>query len=171
MKTSARVYVIDANILIQAHRLYYAFPICPGFWDFLLEQHQAGRIVSIDRVRAEIHDGDALHEWVKSEAPLSLFKTTEDPAVIAKFAKLVAGVQGNAEYLPAAKDEFARVADGWLVAYAQANAGHVVVTMEERADGSKKRIPLPNVCLDQGVRYMDTYTMLKELGAKFVLGS
>ena len=87
MSTSAPVYVLDANVLIQAHRLYYAFPICPGFWDCLLQHHQAGRILSIDKVRAQ----------------------------------------------------------------------------------ARNRVPLPNVCLQFGIPYIDTFTMLKELGGRFVL--
>jgi hypothetical protein len=73
MSTPPSVYVIDANVLMQAHRLYYAFPICPGFWDFLLQQYQDGHIVSVDKVRAEIDPGDALFQWVQSSAPPALF--------------------------------------------------------------------------------------------------
>jgi hypothetical protein len=169
MSTPPPIYIIDANVLMQAHRLYYAFPICPGFWDFLLQQHQAGRIISLDRVHAEIDPGDALHRWVKSSAPSTLFASTQDAGVGQNFGNLAAWVQGNAQFTQTAKDEFARVADGWLVAYALAHPNHVVVTMEERADGAKKRVPLPNVCLQFGVRYTDTFTMIKELGGRFVL--
>lgn len=109
------IYIIDANVLMQAHRLYYAFPICPGFWDFLLQQHQAGRIISLDRVHAEIDPGDALHRWVQSTAPRTLFTSTRDAGVGRNFGNLAAWVQGNAQFTQAAKDEFARVADGWLV--------------------------------------------------------
>ena len=163
------VYVIDANVLMQAHRLYYAFPICPGFWDFLLQQYRAGRIVSVDKVRAEIDPGDALFRWVHSSVPPALFASTQGPAVGNNFAALAGWVQSQGQFTQAATDEFARVADGWLVAYAQAHPDHVVVTMEERADHAKKKVPLPNVCLHFGVRYTDTFTMLKELGGRFVL--
>lgn len=163
------IYIIDANVLMQAHRLYYAFPICPGFWDFLLHRHQAGRLISLDRVHAEIDPGDALHRWVRSTAPATLFASTQDAEVGRNFGALAAWVQGNGQFTQAAKDEFARVPDGWLVAYAQARPDHIVVTMEDRADGAKKKVPLPNVCLQCGVRYTDTFTMVKELGGRFVL--
>jgi Domain of unknown function (DUF4411) len=169
MSNPPPIYIIDANVLMQAHRLYYAFPICPGFWDFLVQQHQGGRIISLDRVHAEIDPGDALHRWVQSTAPPTLFASTQDAGVGRNFGNLAAWVQANTQFTQAAKDEFARVADGWLVAYAQAHPNHVVVTMEERADGAKKKVPLPNVCLQFGVRYTDTFTMVKELGGRFVL--
>ena len=163
-------YIIDANVLMQAHRLYYAFAICPGFWDFLLQKHQAGHIISLDRVHAEIDPGDALHRWVQSTAPATLFASTQAAGVSRNFGSLAAWVQGNGQFTQAAKDEFARVADGWLVAYAQAHPNHVVVTMEERSDGAKKRVPLPNVCLQFGVHYTDTFTMIMQLGGRLVLG-
>lgn len=169
MSKPSTIYVIDANVLMQAHRLYYAFPICPGFWDFLLQQHQAARIISLDRVHAEVSPGDVLHRWVQSTAPTTLFASTQDAVVGGNFAALAAWVQGNAQFTQAAKDKFARDADGWLVAYAQAHPNHVVVTMEERADGAKKNVPLPNVCLQFGVLYTDTFSMIKELGGQFVL--
>ena len=169
MSHTKPIYIMDANVLMQAHRLYYAFPICPGFWDFLLQQHKAGRLISLDRVHAEIHPGDALHRWVQSTAPTTLFASTQDAAVGRNFGALAAWVEGNARFTEAAKDEFARVADGWLVAYAQAHPNHVVVTLEERADGARKKVPLPNMCLQFGVHYTDTFTMMRDLGGRFVL--
>jgi hypothetical protein len=29
-------YLIDSDVLIQAHRSYYAFDICSGFWDAII---------------------------------------------------------------------------------------------------------------------------------------
>jgi hypothetical protein len=169
MSTPAPVYIIDANVLIQAHRLYYAFPICPGFWDCLLRGHQAGRIVSVDKVRDEIDPGDALFQWVQSSTPPSFFASTQDSAVAGNFGALVGWVQSQSQFMQAGKDEFAQVADGWLVAHAQAHPNHVVVTMEEHAPQARKKVPLPNVCLQFAVPYTDTFTMLRDLGARFLL--
>jgi hypothetical protein len=74
----------------------------------------------------------------------------------------------TSQFRQAAKDEFARVADGWLAAYAKANR-HVVVTLEEFNNESQKRVPLPNVCRQFEVDYVNTFEMLEILGTKFVL--
>jgi len=169
MSAQATVYVVDANVLMQAHRLYYAFPICPGFWDCLLQHHAAGRIVCVDKVRDEILPGDALYQWARNSAPVSFFASTQEEAVTGNFAALVSWVLGQDQFMQAAKEEFAQVADGWLVAYAQARKHHVVVTMEEHAPHAKKKVPLPNLCLQFDVRYTDTFTMLKNLGSEFIL--
>jgi hypothetical protein len=169
MSNAAPVYVIDSNVLMQAHRLYYAFPICPGFWDCLLRQHNSGRIVSVDKVRGEIQPGDGLHRGVQTSAPTSFFASTKEATVMGNYAALLAWVQQEKQFMQAAKDEFAQVADGWLAAYAQAHRKHVVVTMEEHAPQAKKKVPLPNVCLRFDVPYTDTFTMLKDLGARLIL--
>jgi len=127
MTTPHTVYLLDTNIFVQAHRRHYAFEICPGFWDCLIHHHQAGQIVSIDRVRDEILAGDALETWVKASAPSTLFASTADANVTQNYAKMVRWVQANSQFKAEAKTEFAQVADGWLCAYAKANVQHVVV--------------------------------------------
>ncbi|MGA8654678.1 MAG: DUF4411 family protein [Chthoniobacterales bacterium] len=164
------VYVIDSNVLIAAHRGYYGFLICPGFWECLLRQHQAGRVLSIDRVRAEIVEGDELSEWVDDSVPSSFFASTQNPTVAQTFAAIVQWVQGESQFNRPAKAEFARVADGWLAAYTQTRTDHVLVTLEVHNADAKSRVPLPNICRQFGVPYIDTFTMLRDLGASFVLG-
>ena len=166
MSTSSPVYVLDTNIFVQAHRRHYAFEICPGFWACLTHHHQAGRIVSIDRVRDEIRHGDALEAWAKDSAPATLFAPTADAAVAGNYANMVRWVQANSQFKAEAKTEFAQVADGWLCAYAKANTQHVVVTHEELSPHAKSRVPLPNVCQQFGVDYMDPFTMLKDLSVR-----
>jgi hypothetical protein len=161
------VYVLDTNVFVQAHRRHYAFEICTGFWNCLIHYHQTGRIVSIDRVRDEIIHGDALETWVTASAPPTLFASTAVAAVSKNYADMVRWVQAEPQFRSEAKTEFAQVADGWLCAYAKANAQHVVVTHEERNPQAKRRVPLPNVCLQFGVDYIDPFTMLKDLKVCF----
>ncbi len=162
------IYVLDANVLVQAHRRWYAFSFHPGFWDFLLIMHAQGRVVSIDRVRAEILAGDELETWVSNETPAAFFQTTATQEVVGHYAAMMQWVQGNGQFKPDAKAEFAGVADGWLAAYAKAHPDHVVVTHEEFSADAKKRVPLPNVCKQFGVPWIDTFAMLRALRARFV---
>jgi hypothetical protein len=169
MKGADRVYVLDANVLVQAHRRWYAFSFHPGFWNFLLRMHDQGRVVSIDRVRKEILEGDELQQWVTAKAPKALFGNTVTPEIVANYAAMMRWVQEHAQFKPEAKAEFASVADGWLPAYALAHPNHVVVTHEELSPDAKRRVPLPNVCKQFGVPWIDTFAMLRELHAKFVM--
>jgi hypothetical protein len=68
MNASKR-YVLDANAFIEAKNRYYGLDICPGFWDALVAQHDAKRIFSIDRIRAELSEqGDEIKGWVENQA-------------------------------------------------------------------------------------------------------
>jgi hypothetical protein len=163
------VYVLDANVLVDAHRRWYAFAFHPGFWDFLLSMHAQGRVVSIDRVKQEILAGDELEQWVAAKAPKTLFGSTATQEVVGNFAAMMQWVHGHEQFKPEAKVEFASVADGWLPAYALAHPHHVVVTHEELSPDAKKRVPLPNVCKHFGVPWIDTFAMLRELKPRFVM--
>jgi hypothetical protein len=167
MTVPTRTYLLDTNVFVEAHRRYYGFDICPGFWVWLLHHQVANRVLSIDRVRQELKTGDALDQWIKDTAPSDLFHSTQDAAVIAHFGSMMAWVQDEAQFTPAAKAEFAQVADGWLAAFAKAH-GHTLVTHEEFAATAKKRVPLPNVCKQFRIEYQDTFVMLRELEARFL---
>ncbi|WP_295881614.1 DUF4411 family protein [uncultured Thiohalocapsa sp.] len=163
---TAKAFVLDANVFIEAHRRYYGFDLCPGFWVCLDHHHAGARLLSIDRVRSELQGGDALAQWVKHTAPDSLFVSTRDQAVVEQYSLMMQWVQAQAQFRPEAKAEFAAVADGWLAAFAKAR-GNVLVTHEEHAPDARKRVPLPNVCEAFGVDYLDTFAMLRALKASF----
>jgi hypothetical protein len=56
------------------------------------------------------------------------------------------------------------------MAYAAVN-GLTVVTHEEYAPAAKKRVPMPNVCLEFDIPYVNTFEMLDELGVKLILST
>jgi hypothetical protein len=164
---SDATYVLDANVFIEAHRRYYHMDICPGFWDVLVENGPT-RLISIDKVRDEIFNGgDTLKDWVHSKIKDTHFAETNDLEVLAHYRVIMQSVQGNPRYLERAKVEFASVADGWIAAYAKAISAKVV-THEEYDAHIKKRVKLPNVCRELGVETINTFTLLRELEARFV---
>jgi hypothetical protein len=64
---------------------------------------------------------------------------------------------------------FLQVADYYLVA--QAHAWNYVVVTHERADHAVKRIKIPNVCIELGLKCMTPFEMLRLERARFVLGT
>lgn len=165
MRSGAR-FVLDANVFIEAHRRYYAFDICPGYWTALIAHNGGGRLCSIDRVRDELlAQTDPLSQWAR-QLPSSFFETTGDPSVTGSFATIIGWVQTQAQYSPAAKAAFAAAADGWLIAYARAH-NLVVASNEQPAPGSRSRVKIPDVCNAFGVNYSDTFDVLRALGATF----
>lgn len=160
------LYLLDANVYITAHRSYYAFDLCPGFWGCLIHYFNAGRILSIDRVRDELVGyGDELSDWVQN-SPAAWFALSLEETVTDTYREVMSWVYGNAQFYPQAKNEFSRGADGWLVAYARSHNG-IVVTLETYQQNVRRKVPLPNVCDQFGVPRMNTFEMLRELGAHF----
>lgn len=72
------------------------------------------------------------------------------------------------EYPESAANEFLRAADSALVAYG-ATQGHTVVTQEVGRSGSKKRIKIPDACASFGVRHMNNFTMLHDVGIRLII--
>ena len=163
-------FLVDSNVLIAAHRQYYAFPICPGFWQSIIEQYHGGKVLSIDRVKEELsNQGDALEEWIDAELPKTFFGSSDQDSVIEKYAELQQWANDETQYNEAAKAEFASVADAWVIAYAAA-FDHTVVTLETIRDPNvKKRVPIPNVCEEFEISCINTFEMLGHLQVSFEL--
>ncbi|AZF90254.1 MAG: DUF4411 family protein [Phage 5P_2] len=164
------VFVLDANVFINAARHYYAFDIAPAFWEQLVQLAAKGRIVSIDRVRDELLRGnDELAEWAKKNFH-GYFDETVDAAVLEVYRQIMIWAQQQSQFIEAAKADFACAdnADAWLAAYAKVK-GYIVVTHEKFDPNIRRKIPIPNVCQAFGVSYVDTFEMLRLLGVR--LGS
>jgi len=162
--------VLDACVFMQAANLYYAFDIAPRFWDQLIEHASNGRLISIDRVGKEIigdrpRQKDRLAKWAKSEFH-QWFKPTDREDVVEAYREVMEWVKQHPRYTPAAKAEFAKVADGWLVAFAKVE-GCTLVTQEKPEPESKRKVKIPDVCEHFGVPWIDTFEMLRRLGVKF----
>ena len=176
-------YLLDTNIFIEASKKYYHFEICPDFWSMLIEQHEAGRVFSIEQVKKEIYvprkrqnaidpqSGDSpkyddLASWVKN-APKSFFESCDDLLVPKSYREIIQSVSSNPQYRPEAKSEFASVADSWLIACAYAH-DVTIVTHENFSQDSKKRVLIPVVCKEFNVPVATLFQMLLELKIKFV---
>ena len=60
------MYVVDANVLIEAKNRYYAFDLAPGFWKWLERVNEGGAVCSIDPIFEEIIKGDdELKMWAR----------------------------------------------------------------------------------------------------------
>lgn len=161
------LFVLDTNVFLGAHNGYYGPDFCPAFWDCILQYFHARRLISIDRVLTEITGPSALVQWVQN-APSDLFAFSGDQAVVTAHRTIMNWVRNNPQFQSAAKSKFATVADGWLVAYAQAHSA-VVVTHELFRPDAKSRVLIPNVCRQFNVQYLNTFEMLRQLGVRFIL--
>lgn len=158
-------FVLDANIFIQAHRKFYPFDICPGYWEALCWYRREGHICSVDKVRDELQQGkDILWKWIEKSFGKDAFDSTE--SVMKEFDDIVNWVKAHSQFTDEAKSQFMKIADGWLVAHAQAT-GKVIVTLEVFNRLIRKKIPIPNLAGAFGVKTIDLFEMLRRLDIRF----
>ena len=75
------MYLLDANIFIQAKNLHYGFDFVPGFWEWLIRENQTGDVASIEKVADELRGGDdELSAW--AEARGEVFFLAPDATVM-----------------------------------------------------------------------------------------
>lgn len=156
------MYLVDANILIEAKNRYYAFDIAPGFWAWLECAYRQGLACSIEAVRDELVVGnDELSVW--AHANPDFFKPI-DQATTNHFGELTTWATSG-QYRPEAIANFTgNNADFLLIAYAREHQ-HIVVTNERAAPEAKKRILIPDACSAMKVETADTFQMLRATGA------
>jgi hypothetical protein len=162
-------YVLDSDVFIAAKNAYYAFSICPGFWDSLVHHARKGPVCSIDRVRRELLAGrktEDLVVWVRESLPDEFFKDTDEQDIADAFGQVMLWAQRSTQYFDQAKAKFATEADGWLVAYAMVR-GVTVVTNEQPRPQARNRILLPDVCTHFNVSYKDTFAVLHDLEVRY----
>ncbi len=160
-------YLLDANVFIQAKNLHYGLDFCPAFWEWLVEQNQAGKVFSIEKVGDEIQAGDdELSVWAKDRDQDFFLKP--DAAVLQGLGDVSQWASSNG-YEATAITTFFQVADYYLVGHALAN-GYTVVT-HEIPSNSVKKIKIPNACIGMDVKFMSPYEMLRIEHARFVLGA
>ena len=163
----SRLYVVDANVFMTAWHDHYPPDLYPGFWECLEQYSQEGRLLSIDHVRSEILSPIDLIAWMDRHWQGS-FVFSGEQEVVQVFSDMQTWVQGNEQFSSAAKDDFARTADGWLAAYARIHNA-IVVSNEVFDPNVKRRVPLPNLCKQFGVAHSNTIGMLRGLGVRFDL--
>lgn len=157
---------LDASVFIQAKRKYYPFDIVPGFWVVLEQQGKSGTIRSPYEVFYELSEGgDDLSQWARERRDGDFFIEPGDDVqeVFREIADFV-----NASYSEAAAKYFLEGADAWVIAHAKCDDG-TVVTNETIVGPNSFKVKIPNVCREFDVPFVDTFQMLRELGASFVV--
>lgn len=155
-------YLFDTNIFIRSKNEMPA-DVWPTFWTRIAELIRDGKINSIDKVKEEIERGnDELTKWMKDNTGKQFYIPLNEE-ILQKYAQLQNWAQTSIVYKESAKNDFATVADAYLVATAAAN-NLTIVTYETSDPYCKRRVKIPDACNVVGVRYCDLNTVLRECG-------
>lgn len=155
------LYLLDANVFIDAERDYYSLDRVPEFWDWLIYMANSRKIKVPREIYEEVIVGKSeLVNWMKEN------KTTlilDEPAP----SRLIPIVleQGYANDLT--DEESERIGrDPFLIAYALSDVDHRCIVTTEHSRPNKKRAnrPIPDVCDELGVnRSINTFELIRRL--------
>jgi len=94
------VYLLDANVFIEAKRRHYGMDFCLAFWDWLVARNAAGHVFSIEKVSDELRaGGDELADWAAARG--EGFFLRPDEVMLGSLARVGEWVTGQ-DYRPAA---------------------------------------------------------------------
>nr|WP_298793076.1 DUF4411 family protein [uncultured Allomuricauda sp.] len=164
-------FLIDANILIHAHRTTHPLDIHVTFWEKLIEVLDRLDVMSIDKVKSEIyHYEDDLCVWCKENIKKAFWK---DSTTSMNHYSEIQNWANSQNFYPNALREFADVrnADPFLVSYAlnqiEQGIDITVVTLEVPAPDSKKTIKLPDVCNQFEIPFINNNDLYRLLEISF----
>lgn len=161
------MYLLDANVFIQAKNRHYGIDFCPAFWDWLVIANQNNKVFSIDAIKDEIIDGsDELVGWAKSKKLNNFFLSTDKETIISEL-RIISNWVYNQNYEQSAINLFLqKIPDYYLIA--QAKKRNATIVTHEIPSYSLKKIKIPDVCNALEINCINTFTMLKESKAKFI---
>lgn len=156
-------YCLDANVLIQAWEKYYSPKYCPSYWEVLDRLGAQGRLFIPNEVHKEIAKvEDELFEWLKKSHIIVRPVTGE----VTKCLSDIYAKDPNHKFLVDNK-RGRSLADPWVIAHAIQERAVVVSKEEKVTAANSKKITIPNVCENMGVRCITDFGMIEELGMKF----
>lgn len=161
-------YLLDADVFISAWNGPYSFDTVPAFWDWLVAANGSGEVFSVRRIRDElVAQEDELAVWARDRD--TGFFLPEDDEVISAVRHVATWARDQERLRPAAVAGFFNSGELLLIGHALAH-GHVVVTQETASPNSEKILKVPDACAGVGVPSVNSYQMLRDAGARFVLG-
>ena len=168
-------YLLDANVLINAHDQYYPIHRIPQFWNWVIENAKLDQVKMPFEMLEEVKKGksnqrkqlvdDELLRWLGNdnrEATLRLNAITDRDAVNRVYR------EGYEIPQPSLDEMKAIGRDPILIAYALADCNCKIVTMEAKqpnATDKMKKIKrkIPFVCRKLDILCIDTFDLINEL--------
>src|SRR4051812_5206425 len=156
------LYLLDANVLIDANRDYYAISRVPEFWDWLASHADAGNLaIPLEMYEEVAQSEDDLGQWLRKEEIKRVIVLQEeaDPALVSRVVS-----EGYAPDLT--DDEVEKLGrDPFLIAYAL--AGHpdrsVVTTEGSKPSRQRANRHVPDVCRGFNIDVCNTFELTRRL--------
>ena len=159
--------LLDANVLITAHRDYYPVTRVPEFWDWLQHHAEAGRVKIPPEILHEVKRGrrrkgmDDLLDWLRERDVKDAMVLDEepDPALVRRVVEKGYAPDLNEHEL----EKLGR--DPFLIAYALKDPASRCVVTTEVSRPRKKRAnrKIPDVAKRFGIETYDPFQFTRRL--------
>ena len=164
MVRSSLLYLLDANVPIDANRDYYPIERVPEFWDWLIEMGRSGNV----KIPIEIYEEivvprptrrDALVEFLIENRGALVLGEEPDPELV----DAVTVVGYGDDLTDVDLEKIGR--DPFLIAYALADtaARRVVSNENSRPSQIGANRKIPDVCNQMGVTCLRAFDFFREL--------
>ena len=154
------LYLLDANVLIDADRDYYTIDRVPEFWDWLLAQAAAGQVkIPLEMYEEVVVGRGALPDWLKVHRAMMVQDESVDTDLIRVVTE--AGYAGDLT-----DEEIEKLGrDPFLIAYALADFGQrcVVTTETSRPRQQRANRKVPDVCDRFKIPHCNTFQLVRDL--------
>lgn len=156
---------VDSDGLIESSNHGYAFDLVPQFWDFLVAEAEADHLTCPMKVYEELTNETygPLRDWAVANRDSALFIEPSEEA-----QKVFQEVADHvwADYSTEHAEKFLEGADPWLIAHAKAEGG-LIVTHETIGNLGAKKVKIPNICNDFGLKPpINIYELARRLAFK-----
>ena len=156
----AVLYLLDANVFIDAERDYYSLDRVPEFWNWLIHMGETGRIKTPQEIYEEVVVGKGeLVNWMKENKATLVLEELAPSKLVTKVLE-----RGYANNLT--DEEIEKIGrDPFLIAYALADVNHRCIVTTEHSRPNKRRANrhIPDVCSKLGSTYINTFQLIRRL--------
>ena len=154
------LYLLDANVLIDADRDYYTIDRVPEFWEWLLAQAAAGRMkIPLEMYEEVVAGRGALPDWLKKHrVVMTLDESVDDDLVRTMTENGYASDLTDEEIEKLGRDPF-------LIAYALVDFGsrRIVTTETSRPRRQRANRKVPDVCDYFNIPHCNTFQLVRDL--------
>ena len=154
------LYLLDANILIDAHHKSYPIDRVPEFWAWLVSCAEQQQVKVPPEIYEEIRPGqkeDPLDRWLKDNKTTLCLGEAVDGILVKNVMDRYASDLTDEEIIKCGRDPF-------LIAYALHDSQDRIIVTNEVSKPAKRRANrhIPDVCKDLGIRCCNTWQFIKE---------
>lgn len=156
------LYLLDANVFIDANRDYYPLNRVPEFWDWLIYLGERDIVKIPVEIYGEIEMGtDELSAWAKERYVRDALKFEEEVRIELVRQVIDEGYADNLDDIELnnlGKDPF-------LISYALVDPDSRCIVTTERSRPNRVRANrhMPDVCQDFGIIALHTFDLISEL--------